>query len=144
MFMFKYSYIKMFSGAVRPFASRRRRRPVVESLEGRTLLTIDFASSFSIGGDNLNIAKVAFDAQGDTYLAGNFTGNVNFTLNPSDPPAVLDAGGQVDGFVAKYSSTNALQWVKPFVASGSTSSSDAEGLAVDQATGSVYVAGQFR
>src|SRR5947209_1802296 len=100
----------------------RRRRPGVESLEGRQLLTLDFASAFGIGGNSINVGRIALDAQGDTYATGGFTGKVSFDAN-STGGNVLDAGTTPTAFVAKYSPTNSLLWVKEFVPSGAGSTS---------------------
>src|SRR5580704_17454916 len=62
----------------RPRRFTRDQRPICESLEGRTLLTYDFAFSLGIGGQTLAARAVQTDAAGDTFAAGGFSGPVNF------------------------------------------------------------------
>jgi len=119
----------------------RRRRPIVESLEGRRLLTLDFASAFGVGG-SITASAIALDAQGDTYVTGNFTGKVVFDPNSSGSD-VRTAGSENTAFVAEYSPTNTLDWVVDFAPQGAVSFSEGTALAVDNTTGSVYVVGNF-
>ena len=124
----------------RRVAGSRRHRPAFDSLEGRTLLTLGFTSALGLGGDNLDVGHSAIDSAGDTYVTGDFTGTVNFSSGSGS--AVLDAGSLPRTFVAKYSPTNTLLWVKDFAPVGS-SVSGGTGLTVDDTTGSVYVVGFF-
>lgn len=74
---------------------------------------------------------------GDFYLAGSFAGTTDF-----DPAAAvfnLTAGGSDDGFLAKYSSGNALQWAFKI---GGISYDDCRAVTAD-ASGNVYVTGMF-
>jgi hypothetical protein len=126
------------------FARSRKRRPVCESLEGRQLLTFDFSSAIGIGGNALTVGRIATDAAGDTFVTGSFTGKVNFDPS-SGSNGQLDAGGTTSAFVAKYSPTNTLVWVKEFAADPQFlgSSASGVGIAVDNNTGSIYVVGTF-
>jgi len=119
----------------------RRRRPVVEALEGRRLLTLDFASAFGVGGA-IKALGFALDAQGDTYVTGEFTGKVIFDPNSSGSD-VRTTGAAETAFVAKYSPTNAFDGVVVFGPQNAGSSSVGTGLAVDNNTGSVYAVGNF-
>jgi hypothetical protein len=124
----------------------RRCRFRVETLEGRSLLSLSFTSAFSVGGDNVNVGKIALDAQGDTLVTGNFTGRVDFA-GKGGGSHVLDTGGTMTtAFVAKYSPANTLVWVKEFAPDPGTQGSQSygEALAVDNTTGSVWVVGEFR
>jgi hypothetical protein len=107
------------------------------------LMTIDFTSAFGVGG-NVDVSKVAIDSQGDTYATGDFTGKVSFDPG-STGGNVLDAGAKLTAFVAKYSPTNTLLWVKQFSVDTTVpnGSSVGAGVAVDKNTGSVYVTGHF-
>jgi hypothetical protein len=119
-------------------ADRRRRRFAVETLEGRQLLTLNFASAFGVGGAAVHASHVAVDAQGDTFVTGGFTGKVDF-----DPGGggsnVLDSGTMQAAFVAEYSPANTLLWVKEFAPDPATPGSFSTGtsLAVDPNTGSI-------
>jgi hypothetical protein len=104
-------------------------------------MTLNLGSPISIGGSNgLTIAQLALDAQGNQYITGAFTGDVNFDPNPSDAPHTLHGGSTANAFVAKYSPTNTLLWVKQFQASGADIS-DGLGLVVNPASGTSYVVG---
>jgi hypothetical protein len=94
------------------------------------------AHSFGSAGNDAAVT-VATDTAGNVYVTGFFQGTVAFGATN------LTAGGDYDGYVAKYSSTGALLWVRQF--GGSNPATDLLspfGVAVDGA-GSVYVSGYF-
>jgi DNA-binding response OmpR family regulator len=78
---------------------------------------------------------VARDSQNNIFVVGNFIGTVNFggTSLSSTP-----SGGK-DIFIAKYSASGSLLWVKRF---GATGDDIAQGVAVDSA-GNIIVTGSF-
>jgi len=119
----------------------RRCRPVVEALEGRRLLTLDFGSAFGVGGVIVPNG-IALDAQGDTYVTGNFTGKVIFDPNSSGSD-VRTTGSEPTAFVVKYSPTNTFDGFVEFAPQTAGSYSQGDALVVDNATGSVYVVGNF-
>lgn len=125
-------------------ARDRRRRFGVETLEGRQLLSIDFTSAFGVGGGVVVVQKIALDTQGNTYVTGAFNNKVSFDPG-STGGNVLDAGATADTFVAKYSPTNTLIWVRQFADDTAVpgGGSGGRGIAVDNNTGSVYVTGFF-
>jgi hypothetical protein len=132
----------------RNVAPIRRRRPGLETLEGRQLMTYDFAAAFGVGGAGITVNRIALDDAGDSFVTGSFTGRVDFDPTPGGTAGanVLDAGSLTSAFVAKYSPSNTLVWVKSFnAATGAsvTSSAEGRGIAVDSHTGSIYVAGNF-
>lgn len=68
--------------------------------------------AFGIGGPGADqVYQVVVDPFGNVYLAGSFADEVDFA--PGEPVARARAGGERDGFVAKYSATGALLWVTP-------------------------------
>ena len=89
----------------------------------------------TFGGPNLDQGHaIAVDTQGNCYVAGNFSGTVDFG------GTVLTGADMGDIFVAKYNSNGQLQWARR---AGSTTSLDmdqASGIAVD-ASGNCYVTG---
>ncbi|GAF78437.1 unnamed protein product, partial [marine sediment metagenome] len=82
-----------------------------EQLEERTLLTGDFGYAFGLGGsgfDQAQAQEVATDSSGNVYLSGLIDGAVDF-----DPgPGVTTGTG--DAFIAKYSPSGTLLWLKDF------------------------------
>jgi hypothetical protein len=114
--------------------------PAVEGLEHRTLLSFGLTSSLAIGGAGVN--ALAVDAHGNSFVAGNFTGTVNFNPNPSGPPDQLSSADSNtdEGFVAEYSRSNMLIWVHAIQAA-SGGEVDPESLVVNPTDGSIDVAG---
>jgi hypothetical protein len=124
-------------------APQRRIMPVVEGLEHRALLTFGLTSSLTIGGyPDVVVNALAVDAHGNSYVAGDFTGTVNFNPNPSGPPDQLSSvdSSTDEGFVAEYSQSNALIWVYT-IQPASGGSVVPESLVVNPTDGSIYVAG---
>jgi hypothetical protein len=80
------------------------------------------------------VMGTAFDSSGNAFVSGAFSSSVNFGSGPS-----LVSAGQNDGFLAKYSSANVLQWVDRF---GGTGSEVANSVSVDT-TGYVLSTGSF-
>lgn len=76
---------------------------------------------------------VAVDTTGNVYILGTFSGTASFGTTSKT------AVGATDIFVAKYSSSGALQWVQT---AGSTSLDNATSVVVDNA-GNVYIGGNF-
>ncbi len=89
------------------------------------------------GTGNEEIYATAVDASGNVYVAGYFSGTVDF--DPSAAVGNLTSSGLVDIFYGKYSSTGALTWVN---AHGSTDNDAAYAIKVD-VSGNVYVTGYF-
>ena len=85
----------------------------------------------AVGSDIGN--AVATDASGNVFVAGNFTGTVNFG------GADLVGAGSTDIFLAKYNSAGVHQWSQRF---GSVGFDQANSVAVD-ASGNVIVTGFF-
>ncbi len=89
----------------------------------------------TIGGTNSDQGHaITVDTQGNCYVAGNFSGVVDFG------GAVLTATDSGDIFVAKYNSAGQLQWARR---AGSTTRFDtdqARGIAVD-GSGNCYITG---
>ncbi len=120
---------------------RQRRGLSCEPLEQRRLLNADFG--FALGanvGSNFGVGAeaVATDRDGSVYVAGNFSDTID--LAAGNPQGQLSSVGQVDPFVAKYSSTGSLIWARSFGGSGFDFVRD---LAVDS-NGNVLVVGAFQ
>ena len=68
--------------------------------------------AFGVGGPGIDrVYQVAVDPFGHVYLAGSFADEVDFA--PGEAVAAVRAGGERDGFVAKYTSAGELLWVTP-------------------------------
>jgi uncharacterized protein (AIM24 family) len=78
---------------------------------------------------------VAVDSAGNVAITGWFAGSVNF-----GGAAPLVSIGGLSGFVAKYSSTGAYQWARPFTGAGVDMGN---GVAMDSAN-NVIVTGSFQ
>jgi len=78
----------------------------------------DFSWAVSVGGTGSDKASaVASDAAGNVYVAGFFSGTVDF--DPGTGMSELTAtGAQTDLFLLKLSSTGTFQWVKQLGNSG--------------------------
>ena len=98
--------------------------------------TIQWAVSTGASGALVKNERVAVDAAGNIFVAGTFTGTVNFG------PATLTAKGNTnaDIFVAKlHSSNGTVQWV---ASGGGTNSETLNGLLAG-ADGEAYVTGGY-
>lgn len=82
------------------------------------------------------------DSEGSAFIAGEISGSGSVDFDPGVGTAVAMLGtGAKDAFLAKYSSTGALEWV--WVNTNGNSDNDvASGVAVGP-DDSVYVVGQF-
>jgi hypothetical protein len=92
----------------------------------------------SVGNGGMDFAYGSdIDEDGNTYITGYYTGTVDF--DPSTAVYYLTSGGTSDIFVAKYSPSGALVWVKGFTGSGSNQSYG-RGIRVDK-IGNLFVTG---
>ncbi len=91
-----------------------------------------------IGGTSEDIGNaIARDASGNIYIAGQFSGSVDF--DPGTGTATLVSNGAADIFVAKYDAGGNYIWA---INIGGTSGDMANAIAVDGA-GNAYITGQF-
>ncbi len=131
----------------RPCRSRKSRgmhkarRLRVEQLENRLLLTADFDWAIGIGssGDD-GVYGVSTDASGNAYVAGWFSGTVDFA--PGADSHTLTSAGGTDSFAAKYSPGGALIWASRMGSSDNNYFDWASDIAVD-GLGNVVVTGNF-
>lgn len=114
---------------------------VVALLVGHSLLAqvvnVSWANRIGSSSDDL-LQILTIDGSGNVYIAGSFSGTVDFDPSPTTTFNLTSAGGG-DAFFAKYSSAGVLIWANKL---GSTGEDEAYGIAVD-ASGNVYVAGYF-
>src|SRR5262249_50849164 len=98
--------------------------------------TFDFALAMGSSGRDEG-RGVATDSLGNVYLTRFVSGTVDFDTGPG--VANLTPAGQSVGYVAKYSPTGALIWLRSIQGSGNSA---CNAIAVD-ASDNVYVAGGF-
>jgi uncharacterized protein (DUF2249 family) len=92
----------------------------------------------SIGGAAVkNALALVLDAAGNVYIAGSFTGTVDF--NPGAAVQNLVSSGSTDIFIAKYDASGNYVWAFRV---GGTGNDQAQGLAID-ATNNIYVTGSY-
>ncbi len=85
-----------------------------------------------LGGPQADLGKaVATDNNGDIVVVGTFQGTATIGGVP------LTSAGQMDFFVARYSTDGSIQWIRPF---GGPGNDAATSVALDKG-GGVYVAG---
>lgn len=111
---------------------------VVKTTATNVTFPLNYAWSHNIGGTDYDQAEsVAVDNDGNTYVAGEFRGSVDF-----DPGNGIDqrtSAGADDVFVTKFSRQGDYQWT---VQTGAVGIDYAHDIAVDS-TGNVYVVGRF-
>lgn len=90
----------------------------------------------STAGDD-EVYAITADAAGNVYVAGYFSGSVDF--DPGASSSTLTSAGGFDLFFGKYTSAGALVWANK---TGSANNDIAVSIAVD-ASSNVYVAGAY-
>ncbi len=124
--------------------SNCRRRPAVEGLEERRLLSLGFTSVRGVGvvGDraDLRANATATDAAGDVFVVGTLHGTADFGTDTR--PVTLQNSGSFDLYAAKYSPTGALIWAVSTAGATSGSVCQGLGIAVD-VQGNVVLTGSF-
>ena len=106
-------------------------------------MSVDFADAISVTGTgsvDVESNAVYNDASGNVYITGSIQGTANFA--PSGTPSSVTSTGGRDVFVAKYSNTGSLIWVKDLRGANSASVGQGAAITVD-ASGNVIVSGTF-
>ncbi|HTW94982.1 MAG TPA: SBBP repeat-containing protein [Tepidisphaeraceae bacterium] len=113
---------------------------VAERLESRRLLSGNPNLLITEGGTGFDAGtSVATDGSGNIYVAGPYSEVVNFNPNGSTPVVMTSQNYSLDIFVAKYSPSGDLDWVKSMGGPGY----DTVGQMVMDSTGNLYVTGWF-
>ena len=97
---------------------------------------LDFHSAVDVGGGVLDARATVLDASGNAYVTGFFGGTVDF--DPGPGVSDLTSSGVKDAFLAAYTPSGALLWVKDIPGA----SVQGNGLAID-AKGDLFLAGTF-
>lgn len=100
--------------------------------------TVIWTRRLSTGFGETTITKVATDGENSIYIAGSFSGTVDF--DPRRTVHNVTAVGGTDAFVCKLSKNGNLLMVKTF---GGASDDAVGGLAVDSA-GNIFLGGTFK
>lgn len=111
------------------------RRPSIETLEGRMLLSFTPAGAALISGSgNQTVDSVATDSAGNMYAVGTISGITDFDRSRARTLALDPAHGT--GYIAKYTAAGKPIWVHQI--------SKAAPAALDvDAAGNVFVAGTY-
>jgi hypothetical protein len=128
---------------------KQHRISTLEAMEPRQMLSAipgfvntfgsPVAGSHEFSGNYVN--DIAIDADGNSYTVGVFRGSIDF--DPSAGVNKLTASNQNgDAFIAKFSASGALTWVRQLETVATSSSSEARGVSIDS-TGNVYVIGTY-
>ena len=124
---------------------RHARRPTLERLENRSLLA---GFPIGIGGTDRDDGEaVATDAAGNVFVAGRFSGTVDFDPSETATASLTNnysgrkaPTNSMDGYLAKYAPDGTFLWARRF---GGTDIWDfAKSVVVDPA-GNAYLAGSF-
>ena len=130
----------------RPAPNRRQHRQrwlLLEPLEDRRLLAtgaFDWAKTWGGASAPDGVYGTAADAAGNLYLAGGFTGTVDFDPDPTKTDVHTSNNGSTDAFFSKFDSSGHFLWARTW---GGTGRDVAYGCGVDSA-GSAYVVGPYR
>jgi hypothetical protein len=106
-------------------------------------------------GSSVQAKSIVMDGFGNTYIAGEFQGTVNFDpAKPNASATITSHNGTVDAYLSKINSSGNLQWVRTWgggptsiptcpMSPYSYSRDAANGVDVD-ASGNIYVAGLYQ
>lgn len=127
----RHSAVKVRRRSRTRFAGPHGRQARFERLEDRRLLSMD---SWAFGFEDWSYTYFgAVDSAGDLCVTGRFERTIDF--DPGPGVVALSTSDDSAGYVAKYSASGSLVWVRQF---GRT----AHGVAVDS-TGAIYVTGNL-
>ena len=99
-----------------------------------------YTKTFDTTSGSANGSSVMADASGNVYLAGQFTGTVVFD-GTGGSDSQTDAGGNGGAFLTKYNANGSYAYTKTF---DTTNGSAAGSSVMADASGNVYIAGNFR
>jgi hypothetical protein len=92
----------------------------------------------TFGGSGDEFTTVAVDGSGNIYMAGGFSGTVNF--NPWGAAVNRTSNGSVDAFVSKFDKKGNFLWVRTWGGAGIDA---CVGVSTDS-SGNVYLSGKFQ
>ncbi len=90
----------------------------------------------TIGGTGaITPLKSVVDQNNNIYIIGLFSGNIK------DNGTIIPSAGSNDGFLAKFKSTGALDWIKIF---GGTGIDEVRAISIDPTNQHIFVGGSFQ
>jgi hypothetical protein len=101
---------------------------------------LNWVSSFG-SSDNDFVTSIVSDAQGNSYVTGNFRKTIQFDSNSGIPP--LEYAGVLNSFIAKYDVNGKLIWAKKLGDSSGTYAL-VSSTSILSDNGSIYVTGEFQ
>jgi hypothetical protein len=132
--------------------ARRARRPRLEALEDRTVLSAVFDSVLAVGNDTVSILPKAnaVDAAGNTYVTGILYGSMDLDpgVDRPDGSDILTPPGSASAYIAKYAPDNTLIWARQVgsdylrLVNANDPFEQGRDIAVDD-SGNVYVTGDY-
>ncbi|MDH6253863.1 hypothetical protein M2347_003590 [Chryseobacterium sp. H1D6B] len=95
-----------------------------------------------IGGTGYDRADhVITDLYGDVLVDGKFSGNSDFGI--SSPANSISSSGSSDAYIAKYSGTGSLRWVKAFASNPMSNDTPYINSTATDSSGNIYITGHF-
>lgn len=91
------------------------------------------------GAADDSVNRVAVDEEGNLYLAGEFSGTVDFDPNPATTDFHTSYDDSIDAFLSKFDANGNFLWAKTW---GGSKRDVAYGVGVDS-SGNAYVVGPF-
>lgn len=92
-------------------------------------------------GNSAAVSAIKADAAGNSYVAGQFTGTVDFDPSPAGTITLTASSTNGTGFIAKYDPLGQYVWAKPLAGTQNTDFCSPFGLALD--ANHLYVTGNF-
>ena len=119
-----------------------------------TVTTYSWTKTWGGSAGSTTAKSMAMDASGNLFMAGEFSGTVNFDPAGPNPSATFASyNGSVDAFLTKFNASGQYQWAKTWGA-GFTNAAcpspslgcgrDAANSVVVDGTGNAYVAGLYQ
>ena len=96
----------------------------------------------NIGGTTFdNADHVTTDVYGDVIVDGKFSGTADFDISSAVNSIV--SSGSSDAYIAKYSQTGSLKWVKAFASNPTSDGTPYINSTVTDSSGNIYITGHF-
>lgn len=107
-------------------------------------ITHEWATSYGGTGQNHNYANsIVSDSSGNTYIAGQFYGTIDFDQGPGEANLSAASASSPSGFILKLDANGDYVWVRKIENISFLASSGAQHVALDS-FGNVYVTGFFQ